>query len=194
MSTRTLRDRWTLVLLALTATGIAAGTAHATFPGRDGAIAFSRYLFYDDVCGGQSSYRILTVLASGRRGPALGPEAWGADSPAFSPDGTKLAVEYDDTLSVIRLAGGRPRTVFSADLVPTDPAWSPSGDRLVFAGYIENPAGPDLPGFDGIASIRLDGTGVRELAQGGSEPDWSSRGQIVYSGRFSRLEIVDGHG
>ena len=62
-----------LGLLAAVGIGALVSTAHATAPGKNGGIAFKRYLD-----GGRSTGAIFTVNASGRqnsRSPTLSP-AW----------------------------------------------------------------------------------------------------------------------
>ncbi|WP_435181324.1 S9 family peptidase [Halorussus sp. AFM4] len=61
--------------------------------------------------------------------------------PALSPDESRIAypvktpkdgMEYESTIFVAPTDGGEPRRFTAPDTVDTDPAWSPSGDRLSF--------------------------------------------------------------
>jgi Tol biopolymer transport system component len=72
-----------------------------------------------------------------------------ARSLAWSPDGSRLAIEEADGIHLLTLDGSAPtRLTYSGEA----PAWAPDGMHLAFAT------------FDRIAIIRADGAGLRELA------------------------------
>lgn len=80
---------------------------------------------------------VYLVRADGRSKPRL--VLRGAMEPAWSPDGTRLAVSKGvDGLWIVPLdGGGRPRRLpievgIDVGLVPDDLAWSPDGSRLAF--------------------------------------------------------------
>src|ERR1700742_3559572 len=52
-------------------------------------------------------------------------------SPAWSPDGNRIAVVDGDRLLVVDVAGGATQTVLTADGV-AGPSWSPDGTRIAF--------------------------------------------------------------
>ena len=98
-------------------------------------------------------------------------------SPAFSPDGSKIAFVSDREGSVqiyIMDAAGynTARLTFSGDY-NTTPAWSPSGDRLVFAGRDK--------GSEQIFTVKADGSDLMLLTDTGSntDPCFSPDGTLI---------------
>jgi len=113
-------------------------------------------------------------------------------SPAWSPDGTKIAyVSFINAIPQIFLmnADGTHRKQLTA-IDPwwvSDPAWSPDGARLIFAAQV----GPRYE----LRVMNADGTGQTTLMSSASPvstPSWSPAGtKIAFTrGRDSRAEIV----
>ena len=100
-------------------------------------------------------------------------------SPAWSPDGTKLAyVSFEGgkaTILVQELTTGRRKVVASFKGTNSAPAWSPDGKQLVVT--LSRDGGSQL------YVIGMDGEGARRLTQSGSidtEAAWSADGASLY--------------
>jgi uncharacterized repeat protein (TIGR01451 family) len=151
-----------LVIVVLIAGFALPATAHATFPGGNGKIAFVR--------GGD----IWTMDPDGSNQVNLTNDAPTQGSPAWSADGNKIA--FDEIGSGGRLftwwmlADGTNRVLAdnNSDIVNRqDPAWNPAGTRIVFTN------GP------GIFSMNPDGTGIFGIGSGHANPDWSAAGDLI---------------
>jgi hypothetical protein len=137
-----------------------------------------------DAVDGTDAVTLLDASTCASAVPGCTPDALEGWSPAWSPDGTRLAVERDGAVhvatladtggdgpdvpevvtAVVQLTGIAPdgtatpsRPLLS---VTDDPAWSPDGTELAVTGQ---PAGH--PDQRGIYALGLDGAVLREVAQ-----------------------------
>ena len=99
-------------------------------------------------------------------------------SPAWSPDGTKLAyVAFDQkkpTVYVQTLATGQRQTVANFKGNNSAPAWSPDGRQLALV--------LSRDGYSQIYSLNADGSAVKRLTHSTSidtEPNWSPDGRYL---------------
>jgi hypothetical protein len=113
------------VLIGLLATAAAlagAAQAHATFPGRNGLMAYSATangrLYMRDSHG--ALHRLKTP---GR-----------PRDPAFSPQGLRVAYDTADGRLWTSYLDGKPLLLATGVKPSRDPAWSPAGERIAFAG------------------------------------------------------------
>jgi PKD repeat protein len=157
-----------------------------------------------------------------------------ANRPQWSPDGTKLVVAGTDGIQIVPINGSAPTgvttaagTVFESGPVPTggtyssqaledtDPAWSPTGNTIVFSRSSitdrVNTNGVHFPAVthDYLYSVNADGTGLRQLTGGplwmdtgltnDDQPNWSPDGRTiayrhVESGSEYQIYTVDAAG
>jgi TolB protein len=98
--------------------------------------------------------------------------------PAWSPDGTKIAYEFDWGDIYVMNVNGTGRTNLRS-LTDGAPAWSPDGTKIAFAERPVTQFG-NLDAY--IHVMNADGTGVTNLKWGTSDPAWSPDGtKIAYT-------------
>jgi uncharacterized repeat protein (TIGR01451 family) len=156
-----------LVLAALLiGTLVPPAAAHATFPGQNGKIAFVR------------AGDIWTMDPDGLNQVNVTNDAPVQRSPSWSADGNRITFDQLDTGATNRktwtmLANGSNRAIAddgsACCVVRIEPAWSPSGTRLVFSNG------------EAMFSMNLDGTSIFGLVFGGQSenPDWSPAGDRI---------------
>lgn len=185
MTARTL----SLLLAATAATLLLAAGAGATTPGPNGRIAFS------STRDGTSTNELYSAAPDGTDAKRLTWSMAVEQSPAWSPDGTRIAYESLSKHSVIFVmnADGSGQTQLSPADGATDaqPSWSPDGRQLAFAST----RGPASAWH--IWIVNVDGTGLHRLTSDFStDPSWSPDGtRIAYVTTDSIYTIgVDGTG
>lgn len=153
-----------LVLSSLLCALLPVAFANASWPGRDGAIAFTR------------DAHIWVQLPSGKQRQLTHGEA-AEGEPTYSRDGRLIAfVRYsgnDSDIWVMNSDGTDERPVTESDgllLSEVQPAFFPGGRSLVFAQL-------GLSTGWTVFSIRLDGTGLRQLAARAKFPTVSPDGR-----------------
>lgn len=154
------RQSCTATLILAAVAGLAgASVAQASFPGKNGRIAFVHDGGIYDVRPGGGGERELT-----REGDES------SDKPSYSPDGRRIVMERDDAVIVMPARGGRGRTV--ANDWFSDPAFSPDGRRVVASAPYEG-----LVSFDSRSgrSMRRFGRDVDEA------PAWSRWNRLAYT-------------
>lgn len=165
----------------IVAAGPVSPTSAGTHAGPVGRIAYT-------------SWGIYTMNPDGSDTLYLG--APGAQWPSWSPDGTKIAYEFqaagEQTLSiwVMDADGSNPTRVFGGGSAfngggyAEGPSWSPDGTEIVFSW---RPYYQRFPGFYDLRSPEIyavapDGTGLRQITNDGGynqEPEFSPDGETI---------------
>ena len=94
-------------------------------------------------------------------------------SVAVSPDGRRLAVDFQGSVWVLPAAGGTATRITDVFNDARQPAWSPDGQAIAFFAYRDG-------GYD-LWAVTPDGTNQRKLTTGAyddREPVWSHDGII----------------
>lgn len=174
--------------------------AGAAFPGANGLLAYSAFssqvseleltetvIRSVDVVSssgrGRHSLRACTQVL-GEGGAPLEPDRGDCSieyrSPAWSPNGKRLAFDAGTRLAVMRSDGTDLRLLAQQSADDGEPAWSPDGRQLVFSGA----RGPDADSGTDLYILDLPSGARRQLTfRGGRDhsPAWSSRGRIAFT-------------
>ena len=107
-------------------------------------------------------------------GQITGPNSFDAIHPVWSPDGSKLALFFDDRLAVIEIETFAYTFVnlpFRAAKDP--PVWSPDSQKLAFI------ASPDNGNSQVVYIVNVDGTNLQRLLETVARPAWSPDGERI---------------
>jgi Tol biopolymer transport system component len=177
----TVRSRLALAVGAATLVAISAPTVLATYPGRDGRIAFQAatpdgtQIFTMNRSGGD--IRQLTHIQ-----PRDDADTPGAGAPDWSPDGRTIAFSVNDCQVGLVSGDGGPVTLVPApngrtpgvDYCEGDPAFLPDGQHVLMDGY-----DPALDA-EAVTIVRLDGSDRAVVSTaGGPDPNVSPDGSMI---------------
>ena len=116
------------VVLALAVAGLAAASASATTPGRNGRIAYTK-----TVGGNLDVWTVLSDTASEAR---LTTDPASDQGPSWSPDGTKILFSSQRTGSgdiyVMNADGTNQTLLMGGSSADAKPQWSPDGTKIAF--------------------------------------------------------------
>lgn len=176
--------------------------AHAAFPGANGKIAFDNG---GDFAFGGGGIRVMNPDGTGITDLSPQDDLW----PSWSPVGTQIAFQTHDPIEsgcewagpcnwgvwkMTATGGGRTHLdgPYDEGFGAFQPAWSPDGQKIVFAADYPNGAGMRL------YTINADGTGFTPLTSSGSdgdaEPAWSPDGSTVAFSADGELQLIDSDG
>jgi TolB protein len=133
-----------------------------------------------DRVNARTRYRLWLADADGARPVAIAESSQPIMSPAWSPDGRRIAyVSFETGVSRIfvqELGSGRREVVSSAQGINGAPAWSPDGTQLALV----------LGGVEGQLNIHVLNLATRELRQVtrhpaiDTEPSWAPDGRSIF--------------
>jgi dipeptidyl aminopeptidase/acylaminoacyl peptidase len=177
-----------VIAIALVITGCLAPTAGATFPGRNGPIA---YRPVDPETG--LGTPLLQAQPDGTQVTLL------TDLPGFfsdwRADGKRIAFDFfepsgDEQIATMTADGRDLRVLTSGPGIHEVPSWSPNGRRIAFDFSPE--ADPSTPGFETrLWTMRADGSKPKPLPM--DEPGFDVEPKYSPNGRwiaFARLRIT----
>ena len=154
-------------------------TAHATFPGGNGRIAFTWSRGGEGYESGPTP-RLVGIVSIRPDGSGRRPVARGGTTAHYAPGGARIAFLRSQRLWVARADGGRARFVSPRTWLAGEHQWSPRGTRLLFErGFHGNQS-------EALYTVEPDGTGLRRLVKAPnlalSPGAWSPDGRaIVYA-------------
>jgi Tol biopolymer transport system component len=181
-----------LLLVWLVVLAVLATSAHATFPGGNGRIAYTWHTGGEGFEEGPTP-RLVGVFSVRPDGSGRRLIARGADQPGYSPDGRRIAFLRSFELWVARADGDRARRLSPKGWAVMAHEWSPRGARLAFVRNFRK-------GGSAIYTVRPDGRGLTRQVKapqplGLSSGAWSPGGKaIVYTQQSLRtlVRIVRG--
>src|SRR4051794_38364472 len=175
--------RRTLLVPVLAALALPAA-AGAAWPGGNGRVAW-----FEADSGGVTPFGLHVDGEDDVVGPFCqeGLATPCGHNPSWSPNGQRLAYDLSDgRLMTSRPRGNQRRSFSFAGLVARRPAYSPTGEQLVFEGV----AG----GKSQLYVVGANGAGLRRLTgRGGGQPSWST-GNLIAFRRAKNLFVMNADG
>lgn len=126
--------------------------AQATFPGANGKI-----VFVAQTAPSTNDYKLFSIDPDGSDETQLTLNTRGDDTPAWSPDGLRIAFRRDlpnDVISGyihVMSADGSGVTQLTSDIPGAGPAWSGDGTRIAFNAHLDSGSQIYLMNADGSA-------------------------------------------
>ena len=128
-------------------------------------------------------FNLVRVRLDGTGKRIVGQGAW----PSWSPDGQRIAVEWNGGINLSNIDGSDRRSVVASGSYP---AWSPDGRRIA---YVAGDRGERF-----IYTAKVDGTDIRQLTQitdstkiTDESPAWSPDGQwIAFQREYGCVSLI----
>jgi Tol biopolymer transport system component len=170
--------------------GALVSSGAASLAANDSAPRSATLLF---VAGKSAELRVVDLRGRGGVLPAgRGPHA----TPAWSPDGRRIAFSARGEIAVVSAGGGRPRRLTHSAALDFQPVWSPDGRRLAF--FSQGAQDSVTLVRDDVMVMNDDGTGARKLVTAPVQHpflSWShDGGWLLFARRgfgASQLVLVD---
>ena len=175
--------RGALALTAIAICALSPAAADATYPGRNGVIAFGSD--YAGNCGQEGPFcedvTQIQVLRNRRFDRVV---ACDASMATFSPSGRIAFVKSGVGIQFTKLKTSKPPTTVPGTKRAFSPVWSPSGKRFAYSVVADAETGRSS-----VYVIRRDGTSRRKLTGNGSVDDWSVNGRILFHRQGNRAGL-----